>query len=62
MKLLIYSFNNYLRKNVMLLLRFRLRENKEEKEQMNAKNYFIKEHLSTLSISSLSVVKIEAGK
>lgn len=46
----------------MLLLRFRLRENKEEKEQMNAKNYFIKEHLSTLSISSLSVVKIEAGK
>lgn len=46
----------------MLLLRFRLRENKEEKGQMNAKNYFIKEHLSTLSISSLSVVKIEAGK
>lgn len=62
MKLLIYSFNNCLRKNVMLLLRFRLRENKEEKGQMNVKNYFIKEHLSTLSISSLSVVKIEAGK
>lgn len=46
----------------MPLLKFRLKQNKEERGQINVKNYFIKEHLDIHSISSLSDAKIEVEK
>lgn len=62
MRSLTFSFSSCQKINAMLLYRFKAKEKIRRSVLMNAKNYFIKEHLSIRNINFSKDVKIEAEK
>lgn len=62
MKLQILNYNNFHNINAMYQYKYKVKQNKEKKDQINVKNFFIKKLLNILSINFLKDVRIKVEK